>query len=67
MPSTNDLIAAKLIAEYPGTTASATALLKRYRADNGLEGYEEYVAHVAGASASASFADDENAFWAAFT
>lgn len=66
MASINDLIATQLAAHYADAETSGTALLQRYRADNGLEGWEEYVAHVAGASALNSFPDDQWAFWTAF-
>lgn len=66
MAHTNDLIANKLAAHYPDAETSGTALLQRYRADNALDDWAEYVAHVAGASASNNFVDDQNAFWDAF-
>lgn len=45
---------------------AAGDLLSRYRTDQGLATWEQYVAHVAGASPSGNFGDDENAFWDAF-
>ena len=71
MAYTNDLIASKLIAHYdadPDLTGETfgSALLIQYRIDEGLEGWEEYVAHVASASTSRDVNDDVNAFWDAF-
>jgi streptogramin lyase len=64
--SINDLIATKLALRYPGVEKTGTALLQRYRADNGLDDWAEYVAHVAGASPENNFVDDQSAFWLAF-
>lgn len=61
-----DLLQQKLGARYPAQANSATALLLRYRADQGLHEWEQYVGHVAGASASLNFLDDQKAFWKAF-
>lgn len=47
MASTADLMREKLQAVYPTGDKNIGALLQRYRADNGLEAYEDYVAHVA--------------------
>jgi hypothetical protein len=63
----NDLIQSKLKLHYPGMSeASATALLQSYRADSNVDDWEEYVAHMAGASAENNFVDDQYAFWDAF-
>lgn len=62
----NDDIATKLAARYLDDETNGTALLQRYRSDNALDDWEEYVAHVAGASTSNNFVDDQAAFWAAF-
>ena len=61
-----DLLQQKLSARYPAQANSATALLLRYREDQGLHEWEQYVGHVAGASASLNFLDDQKAFWKAF-
>jgi hypothetical protein len=45
---------------------TAGELLKKYRNDNNLQRWEDYIAHIAGGSLSGHVADDENAFWAAF-
>lgn len=66
MASINDLIATKLAAHYPDAETSGTALLLRYRAENALDDWSDYVAHVAGASALNSFPDDQWAFWTAY-
>ena len=63
----NDLIQSKLKLHYPGMSeASATALLQSYRADSNVDDWEEYMAHMAGASAENNFVDDQYAFWDAF-
>lgn len=56
----------KLALRYPGTEKSVTALLNRYKTDQGLTTWELYVAHVAASSLSDDFNDDQAAFWAAF-
>jgi len=56
----------KLAVRYPGVEQSVTALLARYKTDQALSTWEQYVAHIAAASAEPNMNDDQAAFWAAF-
>lgn len=62
--ATNDLKHGKLRASYgaPANT-SVGELLTRYRSDNALEKWEDYVAHIAPASPSPNVGDDDSEFW----
>ena len=64
--ATEDVMLTKLLARYPTGDKNVGSLLVRYRQDQALPTWESYVAHVAGASPSINFADDEKAFWDAF-
>lgn len=66
MAHTNDLIAEKLADRYPGVEKNCGSLLQRYRSDNGLEEWEDYVAEVFTATGPDYFPDAENAYWEAF-
>ena len=61
-----DVMSAKLQARYPGVETNVGALLQRYKTDNNLLRWEDYVAHVAAASPEANVGDDQVAFWDAF-
>lgn len=70
MASTADLIQTKLDLEFSITHPnenSAGALLQRWRDENNLEIWADYVAALFAVSTVDTVADAENQFWDAFT
>ena len=70
MAATADLMQAKLDSEYSITHPNETnqgALLQRYRDEQNLERWEDYLAHIFAVSTVDTAADAENQFWDAFT
>lgn len=70
MASTADLIQTKLDSEYSITFPAennAGALLQRWRDEQNLERWEDYLAALFAVSTVDTAADAANQFWSAFT
>lgn len=61
-----DVMSTKLQARYPGVETNLGALIQRYKQDQAVTRWEDYVAHVAAASPETNVGDDQRAFWNTF-